>query len=80
MALVAADGHAQTVRMPPYKPGSPPPVNFLEWGDCSTGNNPASSWEDTVTAPPDENGGRARIFFRHSQGLKLPNGQLEAMF
>ncbi len=42
----AADGHVEWLRMPPYRPGSPPPGNFLELGDCANGQNPGSTWPD----------------------------------
>jgi prepilin-type N-terminal cleavage/methylation domain-containing protein len=41
MTGVAADGHAEWLKMPPYQPGRPPPNNFGELGDCSDAPNPA---------------------------------------
>lgn len=42
MTAVAADGHADYLKTPPYQPGRPPPNNFLELGDCSDQPNPAA--------------------------------------
>ena len=67
MVATAADGHSEWLRTPLYRPGAPPPPNFFELGDCSSGVNPASTWQDTTT-PGDHNGGRAKLFFRHAQG------------
>jgi prepilin-type N-terminal cleavage/methylation domain-containing protein/prepilin-type processing-associated H-X9-DG protein len=64
MTTTAADGHAEWLRMPPYQPGAPPPLNMLEMGDCADGKNTLATWQDTITAPPDENGGRAKLFWR----------------
>jgi prepilin-type N-terminal cleavage/methylation domain-containing protein len=47
----AADGHAEWLRTPQYQPGRPPPQNFLELGDCSSGQNPASTWLDNGPRP-----------------------------
>jgi prepilin-type N-terminal cleavage/methylation domain-containing protein/prepilin-type processing-associated H-X9-DG protein len=46
MTATAADGHAEWLRMPPYSPGAPPPTSFRELGDCSSGQNPPSTWKD----------------------------------
>lgn len=54
----ATDGHAEWLRMPPYRPGAPPPSNFQDLGDCSSGVNPASTWVDT---------GRVKLYFRYNQ-------------
>jgi len=58
MTSTAADGHAEWLRMPPYQPGTPPPPNFVELGDCSDDNNPAyhGLWKD--------NGPRVKLFCR----------------
>jgi prepilin-type N-terminal cleavage/methylation domain-containing protein len=58
----AADGHADWLRMPPYRPNAPAPLNFLELGDCSTGIN-LSTWQDP-TIPGDHNGGRVKLWSR----------------
>lgn len=60
LMAIAADGHAQWLRMPPYQPGQPPPPNLVELGDCSNGNNPAPHglWFN--------NGPRAKLFCRAS--------------
>ena len=68
MTATAADGHAEWLRTPAYRPGAPSPANFLELGDCSSGQNPASSWQDPNT-PGDNNGGRVKLWTRFSQGL-----------
>jgi len=68
MTATAADGHIERLRTPPYRPCAPPPRNFLELGDCSSGVNPASTWQDPTT-PGDHNGGRVKLWTRHSQGL-----------
>lgn len=54
----AADGHAEWLRLPPYRPGAPPPSGFQELGDCSSGVNPASTWVDS---------GRIKLYFRYNQ-------------
>ena len=56
---VAADGHVEWLRMPPYQPDAPPPSNLLELGDCANGQNPASSWLN--------NGNRVKLFSRYKQ-------------
>lgn len=58
MTATAADGHAEWLRMPLYQPGAPPPKNFKELGDCSSGVNPASTWVDT---------GPIKLYFRYNQ-------------
>jgi prepilin-type N-terminal cleavage/methylation domain-containing protein len=40
----AADGHGEWLRASPCQPGRPSPSYFGELGDCSDGNNPASTW------------------------------------
>ena len=51
LTATAADGHAEWLRTPQYQPGRPPPPNFLELGDCSSGQNPASTWLDNGPRP-----------------------------
>jgi prepilin-type N-terminal cleavage/methylation domain-containing protein/prepilin-type processing-associated H-X9-DG protein len=58
MTATAADGHAEWLRTPPYRPGAPAPLNFLELGDCAEGVNPASSW---ATDNP-HNGNRVKLW------------------
>lgn len=58
MSSVAADGHVEWLRTPLYQPGSPPPANFMELGDCANGSNPASSWL---------NGDRVKLYTRYQQ-------------
>jgi len=41
MTGVAADGHAEWLKMPAYRPGAPSPTDFGELGDCSDAKNPA---------------------------------------
>jgi len=65
MMAVAADGHNEFLKTPPYRPGAPAPKNFLELGDCSKGINPSSSW---ATDNP-HNGTRVKLYTRYSQGL-----------
>jgi len=65
MTATAADGHSVWLRMPPYRPGAPSPINFLELGDCNEGVNPGSSW---ATDNP-HNGTRVVLWTRYSQGL-----------
>ena len=64
----AADGHVEWLRMPLYQPSMPPPLSFLELGDCASGINPASTWQDP-TIPSDHNGGRVKLWARYSQAL-----------
>jgi prepilin-type N-terminal cleavage/methylation domain-containing protein len=67
MTAIAGDGHAEWLRMPKYLGDSKTvPLNMLELGDCSTGVNPASTWQDP-TIPGDHNGGRAKLWCRFSQ-------------
>lgn len=73
MTSTAADGHAEYLKTPPYRPGAPAPRNFLELGDCSTGVNPASTWQDT-SIPGDHNGGRVKLWTRYSQALNGASG------
>jgi prepilin-type N-terminal cleavage/methylation domain-containing protein/prepilin-type processing-associated H-X9-DG protein len=47
MTATAADGHAEWLRTPPYQPFRPPPPNWNELGDCSSGG---IAWDDTT--PP----------------------------
>jgi prepilin-type N-terminal cleavage/methylation domain-containing protein len=58
MTAVAADGHAEWLRTPPYEPGKPPPDNFNELGDCSNGQNPGSTWKDIK---------RIKLYCRYNQ-------------
>lgn len=51
MTAVAADGHAEYLKTPPYQPGRPPPNNFLELGDCSDVPNPAAHGIWTQNTP-----------------------------
>jgi prepilin-type processing-associated H-X9-DG protein len=46
MTAVAADGHVDWLRTPPYQPGRPSPMGFVELGDCACGQNPGSTWVD----------------------------------
>jgi len=39
MTATAADGHSVSVKMPPYQPGAPAPVEFGELGDTTDDNN-----------------------------------------
>ncbi len=57
---VAADGHADWLRMPPYRPGTPPPGNFLELGDCVNGVQ--GSYGNWTT-----NGPRVKLWTRYSR-------------
>ncbi len=59
MTATAADGHAEWLRTPVYRPGQPPPADWRDLGDCSDGQNPASSWVDI---------GPKKLYFRHHQG------------
>jgi prepilin-type processing-associated H-X9-DG protein len=59
LTAIAADGHVEALRMPPYQPGRPAPKNFMELGDCSGGNNPASSWLDNGPRP-------IKLYFRYN--------------
>ena len=63
MMAVAADSHAEWLRMPPYSPGAAPPKNLVGLGDCSEGNNPApyGLWRD--------NGPRVKLYCRARPGL-----------
>ena len=51
MTATAADGHGEWLRMPLYQPGRPPPQNFMELGDCASGQNPGSTWIDNGPCP-----------------------------
>jgi prepilin-type N-terminal cleavage/methylation domain-containing protein/prepilin-type processing-associated H-X9-DG protein len=67
MTSATADGHVEWLRTPPYLADSKTiPLNFLELGDCSSGNNPPTTWQDT-TIPGDENGGRAKLWSRYAR-------------
>jgi prepilin-type N-terminal cleavage/methylation domain-containing protein len=60
LTATAADGHAEWLRMPPYEPYRPPPKNFMELGDCSSGKNPASTWQDNGPR-------RIKLYCRYNQ-------------
>ncbi len=63
LTATAADGHAEYLKMPPYQPGRPAPLNFLELGDCYTPPN------GTAYIPYWENNGpRAKLFCRNRPG------------
>jgi len=68
MSSVAADGHVEWLRMPLYQPGAPAPKNFLELGDCASGVNPASTWQD-LTTPGNHNGYRVKLYTRYYQSV-----------
>jgi prepilin-type N-terminal cleavage/methylation domain-containing protein/prepilin-type processing-associated H-X9-DG protein len=60
MTSVAADGHVEWLRTPPYLADSRTiPKNFLELGDCAEGANPASSWAGG-------NGPRVKLWCRYN--------------
>lgn len=64
MTATAADGHAEFLRTPPYLADSTTvPLDFYELGDCSKGDNPASSW---ARGNP-HNGNRVKLWTRFSQ-------------
>jgi prepilin-type N-terminal cleavage/methylation domain-containing protein/prepilin-type processing-associated H-X9-DG protein len=64
MTATAADGHAEFLRTPPYLADSKTvPLNFYELGDCSQGDNPASSW----ARDNPHNGTRVKLFTRFKQ-------------
>jgi prepilin-type N-terminal cleavage/methylation domain-containing protein len=66
MCSVAADGHAEWLRMPPYLGDSKTvPFNFLELGDCASGVNPASSWAQVNP----HNGTRVKLWCRYRQAI-----------
>ncbi len=47
MMAIGADGHAERLRMPPYRPGMPQPPNFVELGDTLDGKQGAhGNWYD----------------------------------
>jgi prepilin-type N-terminal cleavage/methylation domain-containing protein/prepilin-type processing-associated H-X9-DG protein len=60
MTATAADGHAEWLRTPPYQPFRPPPANFNELGECSSGESIA--WDDNT--PPRR---RIKLYCRYSQ-------------
>jgi prepilin-type N-terminal cleavage/methylation domain-containing protein/prepilin-type processing-associated H-X9-DG protein len=62
MTAVAADGHAEFLRTPPYQPGRPPPPNFGELGDRLDGGYTASAWPPPV--PPAR---RPKLWMRYDQ-------------
>jgi prepilin-type N-terminal cleavage/methylation domain-containing protein len=57
---VAADGHGEWLRMPPYQPWQPPPGNFVELGNAVTGSqgSPRVNWST--------NGPRVKLYTRYS--------------
>ena len=60
MMSIAADGHAERLRMPPYQPGRPAPPNFVELGDTVIGVQGAhGNWRD--------NGPSVKMWIRHSR-------------
>jgi prepilin-type N-terminal cleavage/methylation domain-containing protein/prepilin-type processing-associated H-X9-DG protein len=59
MTAAAADGHVEGLQLPSYQPGRPAPDNFVELGDCASGQNPASTWLD--------NGSQVKLFSRYNQ-------------
>ncbi len=61
LTAVAADGHVEWLRMPPYQPNRPSPLNFVELGDCYTppnGQSYAPYW--SVNSPA------AKLFCRNA--------------
>jgi prepilin-type N-terminal cleavage/methylation domain-containing protein len=58
MTAIAADGHAEWLRTPPYQPGRLPPENFGELGDCANGDYISSSFK---------NGPRIKLYCRWNQ-------------
>ena len=68
MSSTAADGHVEWLRTPPNTPGRPPPSSFLELGDCASGVNPASTWQDPST-PGNHNGYRVKLYTRYQQAV-----------
>ena len=58
LIAIAADGHAEWLRMPAYSPGAPAPKTLVGLGDCAEGKNPApyGLWRD--------NGPVAKLFCR----------------
>jgi len=66
MSGAGADGHAEWLRMPLYQPGTPPPNNFVELGDCSDVPNPASFGVWT------SNGPRVKLFTRRVTSSTVP--------
>jgi prepilin-type N-terminal cleavage/methylation domain-containing protein len=63
MTAIAADGHAEWLRTPPYQPGRPSPENFGELGDCFNGDNiiSGSSWLHNYPRP-------IKLYCRYKQG------------
>ena len=69
MTSLAADGHAEWLRMPPYQPRNPkPPPNFLELGDCANGKNTAYHGVWFYDDP------RAKLFCRDNGTTESSNG------
>jgi prepilin-type N-terminal cleavage/methylation domain-containing protein/prepilin-type processing-associated H-X9-DG protein len=62
MTAVAADGHAEWLRTPPYRPNRSAPENWNELGDCADGQNPGSTWNDNT--PPRR---RIKLYCRWNQ-------------
>ena len=60
----AADGHVEWLRMPPYEPGSPSPLDFGELGDCANGINSPVTWI---------NSNRVKLFCRYKQTVTTDN-------
>jgi hypothetical protein len=58
--IVAADGHAEWLRMPPYQPGAPSPGNFWELGSQVVQPQPGTRGNWTT------NGNRVKIYCRYN--------------
>ncbi len=59
---IAADGHAERLRMPPYQPGRPAPPNFVELGDTVIGVQGAhGNWQN--------NGPFVKMYMRYSRAM-----------
>ncbi len=58
---IAADGHAEWLRMPPYQPRRPSPGNFWDLGSCVTGSQGTrGNWTT--------NGPRVKLWTRYKWG------------
>ncbi|MCX8091745.1 MAG: type II secretion system GspH family protein [Verrucomicrobiae bacterium] len=69
MVSTAADGHSEYLKMPPYRPGDPPPNNFLEMGDCSDVPNPATHGYWTHNHPRTKLYTRRRVVPLHESAF-----------
>jgi len=58
--IVAGDGHAEWLRMPPYQPGQPSPGNFWELGSQVVQPQPGTRGNWTT------NGNRVKIYCRYN--------------